>query len=103
MRRVLVSSKRPWESSLKAAQGALEEDGRVVLVAKSQRAHRNLMKVYRAFRFPRRHDPLSPPETWPLRAGEINPLIYVDQDSGHWHLQLAPGQTDLDERGVPAD
>ena len=122
MKQITLTPETPWKDALKAAKAEIQAAGGVVLVAKTPRARRHLMKVYREFRFPRRHDPESSPDTWPLRGDEIDPRIFVDLETvdriidletgedeadpatGDWHLLLSIPNTHevaLDERGVP--
>jgi hypothetical protein len=88
MREIQVSPTQPIDSYLRRSQKYIARDGAVVLVARGTRAHRHLRRIYRSWRFP---------------IEEINPRIFVDQQTSSWHLLLAPSDWSLhlDAAGVP--
>jgi mitochondrial fission protein ELM1 len=89
MRSINATSGLPWAAYRRWAQKLIDQDGAVVLVSQSRRAHRQVRSIYKSFR---------------TRTGApINPRIFVNLETNQWHLLLAPSDyfVELDELGVP--
>jgi hypothetical protein len=104
VRQIVLTPDRSWRSFLKAAVAEIYSRGGIVLVATTPSTHVLLLEIHREFRFPRRHTPEAPAETWPIPADEINPRIFIDRATRAWHLLLARPDVPLPpmtEHGVP--